>query len=360
MTTRRKFIATTALTGVAAATSGTFAAAQTAPKPGQHYRPPIKLGLGGVAIGNGFKVTPDAEADEALEAAWDAGFRYFDTSPFYGMGLSERRFGHFLDDKKPEDYTISTKIGRLLVPDRSSENGLWKGTLNFKYKYDYSAAGARRSVEDSLQRLGIPSIDIVFIHDLSPDNGDMKENWTEYFETAAKGAMPELSKMRDEGLIKGWGMGVNTPQPILKALEVADPDIFLAATQYSLMEHEKALTGLFPAIEKSGTSLIIGAPLNFGFLAGRDRFNYGSTIPDGYLEKREKMSAIAKEHGTDLRTAALQFTAAPAVVSATIPGARTAEQARQNAASLEAGIPVEFWAALKKANLIAQDTPEPG
>lgn len=347
------------MAGVAAATSPRSAAAAGGEKASGHYRPPVRFGLGGVAIGNGFRETSDEEADETLQAAWAAGVRYFDTSPWYGLGLSERRFGHFLDQRKREDFVLSTKIGRLLVPDPEFKHGMWKGNLGFNYKYDYTAEGARRSVEDSLQRLGLSSIDIVFIHDLSPDNGDMKEKWTEFFEIAAKGAMPELTKMRGEGLIKGWGFGVNTPQPILKALEVSDPDIFLAATQYSLMKHEEALENLLPACERHGVSIVVGAPLNAGYLAGVDRYDYSGKIPDGFAEKREKIRRIAKEHGTDLRTAALQFTAAPKVVAATIPGARSAKQVEENAASMKATIPSEFWTALKKEKLIAENAPVP-
>lgn len=318
-----------------------------------------KFGLGGVAIGNGFRVSPDEEAEGALVAAWENGVRFFDTSPWYGLGLSERRFGHFLDDKEPEDYVISTKIGRLMVPDPDFRHGMWKGNPGFNYNYDYTAEGTRRSVEDSLQRLGIPSIDVVFIHDLSPDNGDMKEKWTEHFEVAEKGAMKELAKMKEEGMIKAWGMGVNRPEPILRCLEVADPDVFLAATQYSLIDHEKALDGIFPACEKSGVSLVMGAPLNSGFLAGVDRYNYRGEIPKEHLEKREKLAKIAKAHGTDLRTAAIQFTAAPSVVAATIPGARNAKQAEENAASMKAAIPADFWEELKAEKLIAEHAPVP-
>lgn len=356
MTTRRNFLTAAALATAAAATPKLFAAPE---KTSGRYRPPVRFGLGGVAIGNGFYVSPDATAEEAMEAAWEAGVRYFDTSPWYGLGLSERRFGHFLDDKKPDDYVISTKIGRLLIPDQTFKHDMWKGDLGFNYEYDYTAEGARRSVEDSLQRMGISSIDIVFIHDLSPDNVDMKDKWTEHFEVAAKGAMKELTKMREEGMIKAWGLGVNTPDPILKTLEVADPDIFLAATQYSLIDHKAALNNLFPACESKGVSLVMGAPLNSGFLAGVDRYNYSTKIPPGHLEKRDKISQIAKEHGTDLRTAALQFTSAPKVVSATIPGARTAQQVKANVASMEAKVSSEFWKALKEAKLIEENAPVP-
>ncbi len=377
MLSRRTFISKAALTTTAAAFSPVIAAAfgaagetdGTAPlhstamkKTKRGYRLPSKFGIGGVAIGNGFQVNSNEQISGAMEAAWKAGTRFFDTSPFYGYGLSERRMGHFLFNQKREDFVLSTKVGRIFEPDPNFEENpddIWKGKLNFKFRYDYSAAGVRRSVEDSLLRLGLASIDIVFIHDLSPDNGDMKDNWTEYFEKARKGAMPELTRMREEGIIKAWGMGVNRIEPILKTLEVADPDVMLSATQYSLMYHEDALNRLFPACEKSDVSLVIGAALNAGFLAGKERYNYGKTVPEGYLQKRDKMNAIAKRHKVDLRTAALQFSAAPSVVTAVIPGVSNAKQSAENAASMKTAIPNDFWKELKKEKLIAANAPEP-
>ena len=326
---------------------------------GKHYKPKFRLGLGGVAIGNAFKPTTDQEADETLAAAWEGGVRYFDTSPWYGLGLSERRFGHFLCNKDRDEYILSTKVGRVLKAGEPLNHPLWKKPSPFRHTYDYTAEGVRRSVEDSLQRLGINRIDIVFIHDLSPDNQDMGKKWTEYFDIAAKGAMPELTRMREEGIIKGWGLGVNEIDPCLRALEVADPDIFLSATQYSLVKHDDALRRLFPVCEKRGVSIVSGAPLNAGFLAGLDRFHYDGTIPDGMKEKRAKIEAIATKHGTDLRTAALQFAAAPAVMASVIPGARHGEHVKQNIASMKATIPTDFWAELKSEKLIAEDAPTP-
>jgi len=325
------------------------------------FRPKNNFGLGGVAIGNGFSVSTNEQSNETLSAAWAAGVRYFDTSPWYGLGISERRFGHFLTTQKREDFVLSTKVGRILNADKNFtlEKGIWKGQLNFNYKYDYTAAGVRRSVEDSLQRLGLSYLDVVFIHDLSPDNEDMKDKWTEYFEIAAKGAMPELTKMREEGIIKGWGLGVNTIEPILKTIDVADPDIFLSATQYSLIKHEDALNKLFPVCEKRDISLVIGAPLNAGFLAGLDRYDYNGTFPAGVKEKRSKIETVCKKFDVDLRTAALQFSAAPSVVSSVIPGARRGEHAKQNAASMNAQIPAAFWKELKLQKLIAEHAPEP-
>ncbi|MGI4863098.1 MAG: aldo/keto reductase [Janthinobacterium lividum] len=325
------------------------------------YRPLTKSGFGGVALGNGFQVNSDLECEQAMEAAWNAGVRYFDTSPWYGLGISERRMGLFLKDKQRADYTLSTKVGRLLEPHENftMKDLLWKGKMNFGYRYDYSAAGARRSVEDSLQRLGISSLDIVYIHDLSPDNGDMKTDWLKYFATAQNGAMKELTKMREEGLIKGWGLGVNTIEPIVKTLQVADPDIFLSACQYSLIQHEADLSQVFPLAAAKGVSIVVGAPLSAGFLAGKNRYLYGGTFPPGVQEKLAALKQVAANHRVDLRTAALQFSAAPAVVSGVIPGAHTAQQAQENAASFTTQIPAGFWQELKQKKLITEAAPVP-
>lgn len=326
------------------------------------FRPKNKAGFGGVAIGNGFQHNPDIECLQAVEAAWNAGVRYYDTSPWYGLGISERRLGMFLKDKPREEFTLSTKIGRILEPKEDfklSGRSLWKSKLNFGYKYDYTAAGVRKSVEDSLQRLGVSSLDVVFIHDLSPDNGDMKQDWVKYFEIAQKGAMPELTKMREEGLIKGWGFGVNTIEPILKAIEVADPDIFLSACQYSLIKHEDDLNKVFPKLAAKDISVVVGAPLCAGFLSGKDRYLYDGSFPEGVKQKLVALKRVAANHKVDLRTAALQFSAAPDVVSAVIPGAHTVQQAKENAASFSAKIPAGFWEELKKEKLIAANAPVP-
>ncbi|KGO92554.1 aldo/keto reductase [Flavobacterium subsaxonicum] len=325
----------------------------------EHYRPPYKIGMGGVALGNGFKEADDLESLQAMQAAWDAGIRYYDTSPWYGLGQSERRMGNFLHKKDKKEYVISTKVGRLMYPDANFTHQLWKGRLNFNYKYDYTADGVRKSIEDSLLRLGIPALDIVYIHDLSPDNKDFNGKWLDYFKIAQNGAMKELTKMRSEGLIKAWGLGVNTIEPAMKALDVADPDIFLSATQYSLVKHKDDLEVLFPACEKRGVSIVVGAPLAAGLLAGQDRYLYAGEKPADIMAKYEKMKKVAAAHKVDLRTAALQFTAAPAVVASTIPGIRSVKQANENAASIKATIPADFWAELKKEKLIEENAPTP-
>ena len=327
----------------------------------RQYHPLTVNGLGGVPIGNGFAELSDIQSAQILEAAWEVGVRYFDTSPWYGLGISEHRMGMFLKNKNKEEYTISTKIGRILSPheDFKKEGLMWKGKMNFSYAYDFSAQGARRSVEDSLQRLGIGALDFVFIHDLSPDNNDLGKNWIEYFKIASKGAMPELTKMREQGLIKGWGLGVNTIEPILKTLEIADPDIFLSACQYSLIQHENALNLVFPAVEKRGISIVVGAPLCAGFLSGKDRYLYNGEIPDFAKEKLTKLKRVAQNHHVDLRTASLQFAAAPKVVSSIIPGASSLSQVAENVSSFAVDIPANFWMELKNEKLIAENVPLP-
>ncbi|WP_164101854.1 aldo/keto reductase [Candidatus Laterigemmans baculatus] len=322
-----------------------------------HYRPPFRIGLGGVAIGTAFAPLTGRQSDQVMQAAWDSGVRYFDTSPWYGLGVSERRMAHFLADQPRNEYVISTKIGRILTPAEKAPETMWKAPSPFDFHIDYTAEGTRRSVEESLHRMGLSRLDIVFIHDLSPDY--FGDKWTEHFETAAKGAMPELTRMRDEGIIKAWGFGVNTIEPCLRALEVADPDLFLLATQYSVVDHEDALNRLFPKCDEQGVSIVVGAPLNSGYLAGKERYNYQPKVPPKIREKGERISAIAREHGVDLRTVALQFCSAPKVVSSVIPGASTGEQVIENVLSVVTQTPTELWEQLKRERLIAENAPVP-
>ncbi|NHN77483.1 aldo/keto reductase [Azotobacter chroococcum] len=340
-------------------TPGSGPVPTNAPIAGGKFRPFSRIGLGGVAIGNGFAPASGEQSQATLQAAFAAGVRYFDTSPWYGLGLGERRFGHFLHGLQREEYVLSSKVGRLLTATDSPPKTMWQEPSPFAYRYDYSAEGVRRSIEDSLQRLGVSYLDIVFIHDLSPDNRDMGERWSEYFAQAARGAIPELSRMRREGLIKAWGFGVNHPAPALRALEAGDPDIFLLACQYSLLDHREALDNTFPQLARRGVSVVVGAPLLAGYLAGRDRYLYAGSVPAWAPEKRARIMAVAERHGIDLRTAALQFAAAHPLVSAVIPGARTPEQVQANVQSMQVAIPGEFWEALKREQLIAPNAPVP-
>jgi len=329
-----------------------------------HYVPPIKFGLGGVPLGNEFEVITDEEAYKTLDAAWSAGVRYYDVSPWYGLGLAERRFGYFLHNKNRDEYILSSKVGKLLKASRQND-----AKSNFPFSpspnnvmFDYTADGVRRSVEDSLQRLGISNLDIVFVHDISSDNKLLPTPWQQQFEIALKGAFPALSRMKAEGIIKGWGIGVNTPEPILRVMQEADPDVCLLASQYSLIDHANALNSVFPVARQRNVKFVIGSSLNAGFISGSPRYNYGKNswdIPGKYLDKREKLRAVAAQYGVDLRTAALHFSAAPDVAAALIVGARSEEQVLANVTSMQATIPPDFWAELKRQKLIEQNAPTP-
>lgn len=329
-----------------------------------HYKPPFRFGIGGVPLGNEFAVVTDKDAYATIEAAWNAGVRYYDMAPWYGLGLAERRYGNFLQNKNRSEYVVSSKVGKLLKASKTAKN---KEYFPFSPSpndvvYDYTASGVRRSIEDSLQRLGIDSLDIAFVHDISSDNKYLPTPWQEQFEIARKGAFPELTRMREEGLIKGWGIGVNTPEPIMRLLEVADPDVCLLASQYSLIDHKNALDQVFPAARAKNVSFVIGSSLNAGFISGSPRYNYGKEsykIPPAFLEKRKRLREVASNHGVDLRTAALQFSAAPDIAVALVVGASSEQQVLADYTSMQSMIPAQFWAELKSQNLIEQNAPVP-
>jgi D-threo-aldose 1-dehydrogenase len=329
-----------------------------------HYKPPFRFAIGGVPLGNEFAVVTDKDAYATIEAAWNAGVRYYDMAPWYGLGLAERRYGNFLHNKTRSEYVVSSKVGKLLRASKTAKN---KEYFPFSPSpndvvYDYTASGVRRSIEDSLQRLGIDSLDIAFVHDISSDNKYLPTPWQEQFEIARKGAFPELTRMREEGLIKGWGIGVNTPEPIMRLLEVTDPDVCLLASQYSLIDHKNALDQVFPAARSKNVSFVVGSSLNAGFISGSPRYNYGKEsykIPPAFLEKRKKLRQVAGNHGVDLRTAALQFSAAPDIAAALVVGASSEQQILADYTSMQTKIPAEFWAELKAQRLIEQNAPVP-
>lgn len=328
------------------------------------YRPPYDFGLGGVAIGNEFQFATDEQAEATLAAAWDAGVRYFDVSPWYGLGLAERRFGRFLARKPRSEFVLSSKVGKLLRAGRDNEAKKF-----FPYTtspntphFDYTADGVRRSIEDSLQRLGLDRLDIVFVHDLSPDNTYLPDDWDALWPIAEKGAFPALTRLRDEGVIDGWGMGVNCPQPILRCLETADSDVHLLASQYSLVDHATAVEQVFPKVREAGVSFVVGSALNAGFLGGEPRYNYGENntlIPDDKRERLASLRAIAGRHGVDPIAASLQFSRAPDVASALIVGTASPTQILADHAALSAKIPPAFWEELRSTGILHPDAAVP-
>jgi D-threo-aldose 1-dehydrogenase len=330
----------------------------------QIFTPEFKFGLGGVPLGNEFNKHTDEEAQATLEAAWEVGVRYFDVAPWYGFGLSERRFGHFLHRKNRSDYVLSSKVGKLFKASRHNRHAdiFPMSDSPNDLVIDYTADGVRRSIEDSLQRMGVSHLDVAFVHDLSPDFAWFPNGWEEQYKIARKGAFPALSKMRDEGIIRAWGVGVNTPYAILKVIEDADPDVCLCARQYSLIDHAQALDELFPAVREKNVSLVMGSSLNAGFISGSPRYNYGAEnfkIPLDVIEKRRRLRDVAARHGVDLRVAGLQFSAAASEAVALVVGARSASQISEDYNAMLAKIPTTFWDDLRQEKLIAANAPVP-
>jgi D-threo-aldose 1-dehydrogenase len=330
----------------------------------QRYRPPHDFGLGGVAIGNEFQFATDEQAEATLAAAWDAGVRYFDVSPWYGLGLAERRFGRFLARKPREEFVISSKVGKLLRASRDHQAKRYFPFTNSPNTphFDYSADGVLRSIEDSLQRLGLDRLDIVFVHDLSPDNDFLPDDWEALWTVAEQGAFPALTRLREEGVIDGWGMGVNCPQPILRCLEVADSDVHLLASQYSLVDHADAVEQVLPAARAAGVSFVVGSALNAGFLGGEPRYNYGEdnmVIPADKRDKLATLHAVAGRHGVDLVAAALQFSLAPDVAAALVVGTASPAHILADHAALQAKIPAAFWDELRTAGVLHADATVP-
>lgn len=320
----------------------------------------IPLTMGGVPLAGAWIDTPIEDAIATLEAAWNNGIRSFDTSPRYGIGTSERRMGAFLSTKKQEDYTISTKVGRILFSGNREDKGIWKCNLYNDFKHDYTANGARKSVEDSLLRIGLSKLDTVYIHDLSPDNGELKGSFEYFFQQAAKGAIPELQKMKEEGIIKAWGFGVNRPDAAIRSLDIIPPDICLLATQFSLLDHEEALNKTFPALQKHNTKVVVGSPLNCGFIAGNNRWNYtGKPAPNEIIEKYNRIKKIADNLNVNLVQAGLQFSNAHSIVHSIAIGARSPQQITEDiqAFNPENKVNPEFWRLLKSEKLISENSP---
>lgn len=314
-----------------------------------HFAPPGPLGFGGSPIGNLFTAIDDAAADATLQAAWDSGIRYFDTAPHYGNGLSERRIGTMLGRYPRDDFVLSTKVGRMLDPDTNAPaTSPFVNALPFRTRVDYGYDAAMRSIEDSLQRLGLARIDIAFVHDVAADH--LGDAWQEQFRIARDGAFRALIRLRDEGVIRGWGLGVNLTEPCLRALDESDPDIFLLAGRYSLLE-QPALDALFPACIDRGVHVVVGGPYNSGLLAGGATYDY-QPASNEVIARRDRISDICARFGVDLRAVALQFCAAHPAVAAVIPGAKHAHKVRENAALMVAPLPAELWETLRAEALI--------
>ena len=306
------------------------------------------LGFGGAPIGNLFRELDDETAIEAVRVAYQEGIRYFDTAPHYGLGLSERRLGAALHGLPRDSYTLSTKVGRLLVPveevtGTDAADG-FAVPASYRRVFDYSRDGVRRSLAESLARLGTDRVDLLLLHD--PD-----EHWRQAIEEG----IPALVELREQGVIGGIGVGMNQAEMLADFVRRADLDVLLLAGRYTLLE-QGAADDLLPLCQQRGVAVVIGGVFNSGLLA-TDRpdettaYNYAPPAA-AMLGRARRLAAVCAGYGVPLPAAAIRFAAAHPAVASVLLGCHTAEQVRANLRYRDHPIPDELWARLRAEGLI--------
>jgi D-threo-aldose 1-dehydrogenase len=306
------------------------------------------LGFGGAPIGNLYHRMSDAEAIGAVAAAWNGGIRYFDTAPHYGLGLSETRLGAALAGQRRDDYVLSTKVGRLVRPNTSSEDLDDEGydvPNDLMRVRDYSRDGVLRSIEESLTRLRTDRLDIVYIHD--PD---------EYWEQALDGAVPTLSALRDEGVIGAWGAGMNQSAMLTRFVAETDIDVVMLAGRYTLLD-QGAAEDLLPACIDRDVAVVDVGVFNSGLLS-TNRPGTGATYdyhqaPEHLVEKANRLAGICERHGTTLPAAAVRFPFRHPAVTGVVLGMRTAEQVERNLDLMARPVSEDLWKDLQDHGFLA-------
>jgi D-threo-aldose 1-dehydrogenase len=306
-----------------------------------------ELGFGGSVIGNLYRAVSDEEAAGAVTAAWNAGIRYFDTAPHYGLGLSERRLGAVLREYPREEYVVSSKVGRLLVPNEAPQGADTDGFAvpdDLRRQWDFSRDGVLRSIEATLERTGLDRLDIVYVHD--PD-----EHWAQ----AADQAMPALAELRDQGVIGAIGAGMNQSAMLTRFLRETPADVVMLAGRFTLLD-PSALDDVLPAAAESGKSVVAVGVFNSGLLS-RDRpaddakYDYRDAPPE-LLARARAIADVCESHGTTLPAAAVAFPFThPAVVNVTL-GMRSADQVARNVLLSDRAVPVGLWSDLAAQGLI--------
>jgi D-threo-aldose 1-dehydrogenase len=314
------------------------------------------LSFGAAGIGNLYTEVGEQQAHDAVAAAWQRGIRYFDTAPHYGLGLSERRLGATLREYPRAQFTISTKVGRRLEPSDHGDCDLADDLANgfavpatHRRVWDFSADGIRRTLEASLERLGLDRVDVVYLHD--PDDRA---------DEAFREGCPALEKLRSEGVVGAIGAGMNQAGMLTRFVRETDVDVVLCAGRYTLLD-QSALTDLLPAAARRGTSVVIGGAFNSGLLADPTpgaTYNYAAA-PAGLLHRALRLKAVADRHGTTLRAAALAFCAAHPAVASVLVGARSAQEVSDCAHQFAAPVPAAFWQELRETGLLPADAPVP-
>jgi D-threo-aldose 1-dehydrogenase len=314
-----------------------------------------KLGLGCAPLGGLLNGVSAEDAAAVLATALESGVRYFDTAPYYGFGLSERRVGDAIRGRP--DVILSTKVGRLLKPGPPADPAAfgWPEPLPFHPVYDYGYDAVMRSFEDSLQRLGLDRIDILLVHDIGPFTHTDPDEERRHFRDAMSGGYRALDELRRAGLVKAIGIGVNEVDVSLRALDHGDWDVFLLAGRYTLLE-QTPLATLFPECERRGTRIIIGGPYNSGILVGGRHWNYAEA-PEDLQARVFRLRSLCDRHGVPLPAAALQFCLAHPVVETVIPGARTSRELQQALEWIETRIPDGLWEDLRQEGLLEPQAP---
>jgi len=316
------------------------------------------LGLGTATMGGSRIPVTRAEGEAMVSAAWDAGVRYVDTAPFYGVGAAEHWVGDAMRERDRGAWVLSTKVGRLLRPKTDSAPSP-DGRLSpmpFEVVYDYSYDGIMRSVEDSYQRLGLARIDILYVHDIGAYQHGEELN-RHHLNILRDSGYRALEELRRTDVVSAIGIGVNEKEGLIEALGFGDWDAFLLAGRYTLLE-QGPLDDLLPLCQERGTSIVVGGPLNSGILAGRDTWNYAAAPPE-IVARVQKIAAVCKAHNVPLAAAALQFPLAHPVVCAIIPGPRTAAEFDENLPLFTMKIPAGLWSDLRQQGLLPANAPVP-
>jgi len=323
-----------------------------------------QLGFGSAPLGNLYRAIGDDEAQAILNLAWTGGVRYYDTAPLYGLGLSETRLNRFLRGKNRDDYILSTKVGRLMQAcDAEDRTGIgkWFDVPTRREVYDYSYDGIMRSLEFSLARLGVDRVDILYVHDIDVANHGSEAKRDAHVDDFMRGGYKAMIELRDQGVVRAIGGGVNEWEVCQILAERGDFDLFLLAGRYTLLEQE-ALESLLPMCEARGIGIVIGGPYNSGILASGPKpgafYNY-DLAPEPILEKVRKIEAVCQSHDVPLVEAAFQFPLMHPSVVAVIPGGQSVAQMQSNLAVAQASVPAALWADLKQQGLMRADAPAP-
>jgi len=322
-----------------------------------------EIGFGASVMGNLYHPMADGEARATLDTALDGGFGYFDTAPHYGRGLSERRVGDAVRGR--DNIVISTKVGRILSPDPSirddRERDCFFSNMPFSASYDYSHDAILRSYEASLHRLGLARIDLLLVHDIGRMTHGERHGF-HWDQLTRGGGFDALRKLRDQGAIAGFGLGVNETEVAMDAIRAADLDVLLLAGRYTLLE-QGALDLLMPACREADVSVIVGGPYNSGILAsdasgGTPHYNY-APAPPAVVERVDRLRAVARSHGVPLAAAALQFPLAHPAVASVVAGLGSPQQVEDTLRLYQHLIPAAFWEELRQAGLIRPDAQVP-